>query len=501
MNEIASVSSSDEGPPSSAESEVLQSAQRSHELERREQEELISENDELSDAFSVNEATSSSLVTKEAQVIPANEEGTAQQSGAENEDSVVSDDELSPSPPLPTRPNKHLGPASTWRNWTAPERDLAASLNRLRAKDLTVHLYNAFKLKQRASTLLVQQESGDEDAIVEAATWSPPKVWTAWPLPPDVVPREDDERHWEGDDMLSYTRQTRLGHPSETLRELLVAQLLRKAKERFIAREWEDEDQETTGVQPVIMADDERALEILRPTIQHILTNLDRLLVGLHHARNFCLAINDDADESELESGDTRGSTSKSRGRKRKRKPSARDTESSKISEQHSRSELNNAEESRSFSGTRSGSKRPGSYSRNSSRTFHKRKLRLGLRDWSEVLGIASLTGWETTVVTRAAARCSVLFGEDISFRTLAERESENYVETTCLSSTSVPGIFKTESYPTGGSDTTAVGKMEVEMFGGVHIDGFLKPIEGKKSWKYGGESGKGRDRPRKKKT
>ncbi|KAF2755001.1 hypothetical protein EJ05DRAFT_118767 [Pseudovirgaria hyperparasitica] len=42
-------------------------------------------------------------------------------------------------------------------------------------------------------------------------------------------------------------------------------------------------------------------------------------------------------------------------------------------------------------------------------------------RDWSEVLGVASLCGWNEAVVARAAARCASLFGESMAFRTLHE--------------------------------------------------------------------------------
>ena len=53
-----------------------------------------------------------------------------------------------------------------------------------------------------------------------------------------------------------------------------------------------------------------------------------------------------------------------------------------------------------------------------------KKQGQLGLRDWSDVLGVASMVGWEPEAVGRAAARCSTLFGEGISFRTLAEEET-----------------------------------------------------------------------------
>ena len=45
----------------------------------------------------------------------------------------------------------------------------------------------------------------------------------------------------------------------------------------------------------------------------------------------------------------------------------------------------------------------------------------LGLRDWSDVLGMAALTGWNTNTVARASERCARLFGENMMFRTFRE--------------------------------------------------------------------------------
>lgn len=45
----------------------------------------------------------------------------------------------------------------------------------------------------------------------------------------------------------------------------------------------------------------------------------------------------------------------------------------------------------------------------------------LGLRDWSDVLGAAALAGFHPSVVARAAQRCSSLFGEGMTLRTLHE--------------------------------------------------------------------------------
>lgn len=49
-----------------------------------------------------------------------------------------------------SRPNRWLGPESTWRAITEEERLLWRSMKLLRDRDLSVHLYDAFALKRRA---------------------------------------------------------------------------------------------------------------------------------------------------------------------------------------------------------------------------------------------------------------------------------------------------------------------------------------------------------------
>ena len=379
------------------------------------------------------------------------------------------DERYSPSSPISTRseenrepasrPNKYRGPASTWRNWTAPERDLVTSLERLKAKDLSVHLYNAFKLKHGIQDIRGQKLDLDSDPSTKEVTWTPPKVWTAWPLPPDLVPREEDEKTWEDVDSVSEFEDVQVTNTSRNLRDLLVAQVLRKAKEGFGRRGFANEDGVLGGKNLAFMADDDRATQILRSTTQHLLTKLDKLLMDLHHIRSAHLPINDDTDESERESPKKKASLSKTRNLKRRRNTSTE------------RSDLSMDDGSEVTADTpiaRSCSRHSGSYSRNSSRTFDRRKRRLNLRDWSEVLGTASLSGWEFSIIEKATARCSALFGETMTFRTIREADARNYAD---------------ESHESDES-----------LIGGVHRDGFLKPIEGKKSWKYDRE-GKKRQR------
>ena len=413
----------------------------------------------------------------------------ASQPTIHDEDLTISEDGSQDHIPLPARPNKYHGPVSTWRDWTAPERDLAASLDQLTGKDLSVHLYNAFSLRKKGSVRDKQKLLAipDDDYWDKLNGWTPPRVWTAWPLPPDDVPREEDEKHWEEEGVLGRAPPSKPKQSSETMKDLLVAHVLRHAREHFLRRESDDPIVETDRVKqvspaeqpaagpfnsgqndsaknliPVVLADDERANQILQPTVQHVLTKLDRLLMGLHHARSSYFAI----DESASDSQGYASGRSKSRRKAKKRKRSTSNLEHGILlrNELSSGSDENNEPSKRKMSGSKS---RP-------------RKQRLGLRDWSDVLGVASMTGWDSEVVKRTAARCASLFGECITFRTLGEGTTG--AEERCF----LPDGLKPLT-PHTSEQPLAKRKAAKEdaMVGGVHVDGFLMPIEGKKSWKY----------------
>lgn len=49
-----------------------------------------------------------------------------------------------------TRPNRWKGNKATWNTYTQEERLLHRSMEQLRNRDLSVHLYNAFALRNRA---------------------------------------------------------------------------------------------------------------------------------------------------------------------------------------------------------------------------------------------------------------------------------------------------------------------------------------------------------------
>ena len=399
--------------------------------------------------------------------------------------------------PLPPRLKNYRGPASTWRNWTAPERELAASLDQLTAKDLSVHLYNIFKLKQKRRakqrSQLPKLEDADAD-MYDADSWVPPRGWTAWPLSPDAVPREQEERKWVEAIILPPPYFARRKLPGDILRELLEAEILRKARLKFAERPWADIDDggnEPTKMKPVVMADDERASKILRPTIHTILARLDSLLMGLHSARNASMTFDDSGNESQSQTRVRPGS--QPRSRKRKRVASRIDAATAPGSGRAiTVSETDTSSASKNISMLKGRTNRSTSFSRTPNNSqISRRKSRLELRDWSDVFSVASMTGWDPAVIERAATRCASLFEECITFRTLKEGD-EGHIELCYTPGASMPLLVtKTE-----GTDE----KARKGTLGGVHLDGFLEPIEGKKSWKYqSNRSGRGPGRPRSK--
>ncbi len=488
----------------------LQSAQTPADQLYAEDEELDLASDYLSDVLS--DRNPSSQQSSQTVSNPGDDLG-ANPSSAEYEHQDLLDEESQDSTSVPPRPNKFRGPPSTWRNWTAPERDLAASLDQLQAKDLSVHLYNSFKLRQKNRTRDPGRRAEipeKSEKAIERSKWIPPKVWTAWPLLPDIVPREHDERRWEEDVLPSKLVHAKSERPGRYLQEMLVAQVLRKAKERFQdrlsgaaqypanstkrsqgrqrdskGRFGAKENDDFPDRKPVIMADDHRASAILQPTVQHMMTKLDDLLVGLHHARSAYLAVEDSGSESRSQA--TERSTSRVRPQKRKREAlkSDQDEEARHKASNHPSSEPDQDRPSRK----QSGSQRKGQHARTSSRrsrsqNFHGRKGRLGLRDWSDVLGVASMTGWNQNVVRNATARCATLFREGIKFRTLKEGQKAQEEHPYLPNAPPLAPLEKNQNNTWRAREGSS-NRFEGGMVGGVHVDGFLKPIEGKKSWMY----------------
>ncbi|PYH47384.1 uncharacterized protein BP01DRAFT_291292 [Aspergillus saccharolyticus JOP 1030-1] len=378
------------------------------------------------------------------------------------------------------RPNRFRGLESTWRKLTAEDRQNAQALIDLRARDLSAHLYNAYALRVRARAMARRVAAGGRGQETrnaddeEEEVFAPPKRWTAWPMPAAEVPRPGELIRRAVDDVWTL-RQQPDPRPSAELEESLMAVMLKTAKERFNARQWETrpatdamtprrrrkssmsqtgtgtgtqeesaadwdsediEEQETTKpvtLRPVVQADDEKSHMQLRPLTRNILTQFDTLLMGLYRARQGDLARDDDSSVSEWQtdtasvgSGASSAQSqkrkgkerSRSRGRKRTRRSSSTRLSSSRgaSSERISSPATTSSQRSRSQGSSQS---RGRSHSSDGRRSVSR--VRLGLRDWSEVLGIASMTGFPAAVVMRASRRCADLFGQDMAFRTFHE--------------------------------------------------------------------------------
>ncbi|RYP13412.1 hypothetical protein DL767_010770 [Monosporascus sp. MG133] len=146
------------------------------------------------------------------------------------------------------RPNRWHGPPSTWQQMNSEEIDTIAALNELRNRDLSIHLYNAFALKQRH-----RQPPGNDLPVagqdVNAATgqkvlgddWVPQRSWTAWPMAPGKVPAPDFVPRTDDADEKYTTRRPVVEFPSSALEEAISAAILRIAKEKFESRPWQDE--------------------------------------------------------------------------------------------------------------------------------------------------------------------------------------------------------------------------------------------------------------------
>lgn len=408
-----------------------------------------------------------------------------------------------------TRTNRYYGPASTWRSWTANDRAVAEDvLNKSRASDLGAHLYNTFALKDKAGSTSAgrfgaqsrprsrPESTGDDHS---EAPFTPPDVWTAWPLRARDVPREKSRCGLARTD-LSIHEEDR---PSAALEETLAAITVRIAKERWNERLWdptklqgtqakrdwkaeieltkqqlresgllndedfkhnryesEDHDMEgldeasgledsnialspevdlpadvqtfssqafgaaaasssseheseasvSDGNRPVFSADDEEAWRTLVPSTRHLLSKVDDLLAGLHKAR-LAYAVRDHGSLSRSRSAMSEAATtdderfarsgsrtgSRKRGRKRKRSPSFERGDSD------------------------FGNIKPTPGARSASRHFGTKERTYGPRDWSDVLGMAALTGWKTETIARASERCAKLFNQNMMFRTFCE--------------------------------------------------------------------------------
>ncbi|RAL68324.1 hypothetical protein DID88_007054 [Monilinia fructigena] len=241
----------------------------------------------------------------------------------------------------PVRENRWKGPVSTWQRITEEERGLAASLDELRNRDLSVHLYNSFALKKRAKELNAKDAGNNEDADqYDSGGFVPPKNWTAWPIEATKVPRDGEQIGPDDADEMYTLRKKEFVKLSKDLEDILMGVTLKYAKERFRERKTAKDHEEhvedggdigemdvdkpqqevladlqdteerieksseqppnNTILRPEVSADDERSRELLQPSVRHTLSKLDDVLMALHHSRKTCRQY---ASHTEIDTG------------------------------------------------------------------------------------------------------------------------------------------------------------------------------------------------------
>lgn len=226
-------------------------------------------------------------------------------------------------------------------------------------------------------------------------------------------------------------------------------------------------------MKPIISADDERSAAILRPSIRHTLSKLHEVLMALHYARETCHRIRSrsaaNADDETVQGEDTVSPVKKSRGRPRKyanlsllpkqRGPEqpapptdpelfrTKKTHRGRPQKVYPHLEGESQQEYliriarlqkkplpsfatvqapsvaplRSPSAVPERSRKSPARRATSEELKVSRQQKLGLRDWSEVLGSAALVGFQPDVIARATQRCADMFGECMTMITLPE--------------------------------------------------------------------------------
>lgn len=383
------------------------------------------------------------------------------------------------------REGRFHGPDSSWRFYTKEDRAIAASIDQAENNDLSAHLYNAHAWKQRLrdanriDSSLPWQSKHRWIRLEDNGKppWVPPTAWTAWPMKPNDVPRSREQ--WgiplPGPEEDADTfRKNEPWRPSLHLHEEIKAVFMRTAKEAYRMREQavakeetqidrttssktvstrsgsvesvdsdNDEKLQPKNVKKEMQSDDDQSPEsveeykgdseeydtsfllddgladsILRPTMHHITSKLDDLLVGLHKSR---LGHRQDRSRSRGRSTDTpaRGK-SRSRANSSAGVPSKRKRAVSDLTLPDAEFPPDSgSDDDQSKVSTRTG--------RAARRGAHYRMP--GPRDWSEVLGVAAMVGWDQEILDRAARRCAATFRESMTMRIMTESSFGNAQE------------------------------------------------------------------------
>lgn len=208
-----------------------------------------------------------------------------------------------------------------------------------------------------------------------------------------------------------------------------------------------------------VSADDERSYELLRPPVRHILSRMDETLHVLHTLRANCVSYQSDSS-TDAESDSSQGGRQRKLRRRRRAgeqqtqgveatpKPTGDDgiddeeeDGEERLPSRHgrrassARSEADDAFNAWLRAGDEATSELASDTETNredaaspdhqplspSSRRPRRTGHRLRLRDWSDVVGAASIAGFPPDVLARTARRCADLFGEGMVLRRFEE--------------------------------------------------------------------------------
>jgi len=252
----------------------------------------------------------------------------------------------------------------------------------------------------------------DDDKVVDPAIANRKrfitKQWTAWPLPAHRVPREKEhlpgnvffqQRRRINDQKTFAKRQEGKQAPSEMLEQVLTAVVLRKAKERIRVRN-------NPALKPAY--DDEESERLVKPVVRDVIARLDTLLLGLHQEREHYV-------KRLIPS--TEGGDSKRKWDRVKIMPKLGDElpTSPDTTAARPMPDRSDSEEERVPKKKKRNIATPEEYAVR----LKDRMTMLTLRDWSHVMGMAAIKGWDQEPLQKAAKECVELFDRDMKFRTL----------------------------------------------------------------------------------
>ncbi|PWW80109.1 hypothetical protein C7212DRAFT_361101 [Tuber magnatum] len=314
-------------------------------------------------------------------------------------------------------------------------RALLASLEQVHHLSLSQHLYSAHLINRQhrlASTPYKQpnkrqklaEGSGPEERQFEGPFITP--HWTAWPLPPETVPREADHayeavsllksgsRRYSHNDKATYAERDRKEpEPSQMLESTLMAAFIRISKEKIGSRKKE-------GLEPSV--DDKLSESMLRPVVRNTISKLDGLLTGLYFEREPYVRSMVKTLSSEVVDNSDPGGQSTPNARDRRK---IRENDSLGILEGEGRvvreTETPGHVEDSEIPPSRRRRRPPHSTPATSKLNAEKRMSAVKNRDWSQVLGVAAFTGFAPASLDRATQRCESLFEETMSWRRLRE--------------------------------------------------------------------------------